>query len=92
MHITQLDLFDVGERRPQLLNDPVRKKNGMAGPMGTGPAGETCGSCIHRVSKPHGRKSHTKCALMRACWNHSYGSDIKMRFDACYRWEPREKK
>lgn len=50
---------------------------------GTGPAGETCGSCQHRT---HG--SYIKCELSRARWTGSRGTDILARSPACKYWEP----
>jgi hypothetical protein len=50
---------------------------------GTGPEGETCGSCKH-ISP--GRRWH-KCGLNRARWTHGRGSDILARSPACKYWE-----
>lgn len=51
---------------------------------GTGPAGETCGSCKHR----EGRR-YPKCGLNRARWTHSRSTDILTRAPACKYWEAR---
>ncbi len=61
---------------------------GYADRPGTGPAGETCGTCrfSHRVG--HGR--HPKCELTRAAWTHSRRTDILMRAPACRKWERKE--
>lgn len=50
---------------------------------GTGPAGETCGSCKYNVS--FGRWH--KCELARAIWTGGRGSDILVRAAACSKWE-----
>jgi len=67
---------------------PVRgkhyvKANGYAAPPGTGPAGETCGSCEH-IS--HGRR-WAKCDLTRACHTGGRRTDVLTRSPACNKWE-----
>lgn len=62
---------------------------GGADRPGTGPAGETCGSCKHLVRTGRG-KSYPKCGLNRACWTHGPRSDIRIRWDACSKWERAE--
>lgn len=59
------------------------KQRGYAAPPGTGPAGETCGSCEHIA---RGRK-YRKCDLNRACWTHGPKTDILARAAACRLWE-----
>ena len=49
---------------------------------GTGPAGETCGSCQHITGT-----RYKKCELNRARWTHGRGSDILVRAPACKYWE-----
>lgn len=71
-----------GHRRP--------KAKGYAAPPGSGPAGETCGSCghLHRSSTPH--RTYFKCDLMQRGWTHGAASDVKARSPACSRWEAPE--
>lgn len=54
-------------------------------PPGSGPQGETCGSCGHLVRK---RMSGTylKCGLNRANWTGGGGSDVRARDAACSSW------
>jgi hypothetical protein len=52
---------------------------------GTGPEGETCGSCKHITPGRRWRK----CGLNRARWTHSRGTDILVRAPACKYWEAR---
>lgn len=59
---------------------------GYAAAPGTGPAGETCGSCRHIWRSRRFRK----CELNRACWTHGPRSDILARAPACQRWQPPE--
>ncbi len=63
------------------------KKHGHAAPPGTGPEGETCGSCAHLVRIGQGRRAYFKCELMRHIWTGGYGTDIRCMDLACQRWE-----
>lgn len=59
---------------------------GHAAPPGTGPQGETCGSCRH-VEGPVG---YTKaCGLMRDQWElrTQKQNDVRLKDAACSRWE-----
>lgn len=51
---------------------------------GTGPEGETCGSCKHIQRY----RRWAKCALARAVHTCGRGSDILVRAAACSKWEP----
>lgn len=57
-------------------------QRGYANPPGTGPAGETCGSCKHIVRT----KRYRKCSLRKATWTHGPGSDVLARAPACKSW------
>jgi hypothetical protein len=59
---------------------------GYAAQPGTGPAGETCGTCRH-LYRNRMAKTYLKCELMKAYWTGGAGSDIKARAPACRRWE-----
>jgi hypothetical protein len=59
---------------------------GYADHPGTGPKGETCGSCKHHVVKRMGKDYH-KCILTQACWTGGRRSDILVRAEACSKWE-----
>ena len=61
---------------------------GYAMPPGTGPAGETCGSCQHIVRKGGNARAYLKCGLNRARWTSGQGTDIRARSPACKKWEP----
>lgn len=72
---------------------PVRGKHyiqprGYADKPGTGPDGETCGSCRHSYHRRAGR--YPKCDLTRTCHTHSRRTDILMRAAACSKWEASE--
>lgn len=54
---------------------------------GTGPKGETCGTCGHaRYYAPSGKRRYYKCGLLEP--THGKGSDIKLNSPACLRWAP----
>jgi len=53
---------------------------------GTGPEGETCGSCKH-LSRNRMAKTYLKCSLCRANWTGGSATDVKARDPACSKWE-----
>ncbi len=61
------------------------KTRGHAARPGSGPAGETCGSCAQYRSVQGGARSHPKCELARSRWTHGPGSDIRKCDPACER-------
>ena len=62
------------------------KQCGYVAMPGTGPSGESCGTCKH-VVRGGQVKRFLKCALMRAKWTHSPKTDVLARSPACKRWE-----
>ena len=58
--------------------------------IGSGPVGETCGTCRHRVLKRLGG-TYQKCELMEAHWTCGAGSDVKAKWPACKYWEAKTK-
>jgi hypothetical protein len=64
---------------------PIKKSGLYAAWPGTGPDGETCGSCKHCVRAWNGR--YRKCGLLRSIWTGGPGTDIKARSAACSKWE-----
>jgi hypothetical protein len=80
---TQPELFDVGERRAG------PKKPCTPHPPGSGPAGETCGSCRH-CARIRRAKTYLKCELMRFQWTSGAATDIRAKWPACKAWEPNE--
>jgi hypothetical protein len=85
-----MDLFDLdraltpAERKKLTRRDPIPK--GYIAMPGSGPAGETCGSCKHLVRKQMS-KTYLKCALASSFWTGGRGSDVLARSPACKRWE-----
>lgn len=68
----------------------IQRVRGYAADPGTGPDGETCGTCTHilRVKNWSGRKHWAKCGHPRGYRSHSTASDIKVRAPACLHWGP----
>jgi hypothetical protein len=73
---------------PQAMPRPI-PKGLYADRPGTGPEGETCGSCNHLARKCLAR-TYLKCALMQGKWTGGGGTDVKARAPACSKWERRE--
>jgi hypothetical protein len=82
------DLMTLPETAIQYAERLTRLK-GHAAPPGTGPAGETCGSCKYRASVMGGNKAFSKCDLMKHKRTHGSASDIRKKDPACSRWEKR---
>lgn len=66
---------------------------GYAADPGTGPVGETCGTCASctRRTSASGR-TFIKCLLMRQRWTFSRASDILLASPACSHFSPAPKK
>lgn len=73
-------------QRKRIRRSPEQK--GHAWTPGTGPAGETCGSCQH-IFRNRQAKTYLKCELMRSKWTSGYGTDIHARDAACKFWMPK---
>lgn len=87
------DLFGVATQHESAMTDVERKRarrraaerpKGYAAPPGSGPQGETCGSCAHHYTR-HWAKTYHKCDLIKA--TKGPGSDIRVRSPACSRWQ-----
>lgn len=60
--------------------------SGHAATKGTGPEGETCGSCRHIVRKRLA-KTYIKCGKNREGWTGGRKSDVRAKDAACKFWE-----
>lgn len=68
------------------------KPNGYAMRPGTGPEGETCKTCRHRVpNENRTARTYWKCAKMRHTWTGGTGTDVRASSAACKLWEEIEK-
>lgn len=74
------DIPDVPSKR--------REDRAHAAKPGTGPAGETCRHCLHRVTVEYA-KNYQKCGLMRAFWTGGGATDIRCKDPACRMFEPK---
>lgn len=73
------------DRRPSLKGrgrSGKGKQWGYIQPPGTGPSGETCGSCRHIMRT----QRYRKCRLNEARWTGGFKTDILARAPACSRW------
>lgn len=61
--------------------------NGYAAPPGTGPSGQTCGSCAHLIYRERAGR-YLKCELRRPTWTGGRGTDVLARAPACRHWAP----
>lgn len=61
--------------------------NGYARIPGTGPAGETCGSCANCVRVQGGSRAFPKCLVIQFRWTHGPGTDIRCKSPACEMWQ-----
>jgi hypothetical protein len=64
---------------------PQPPKGLYAAVPGSGPAGETCGSCgnLYRRSLA---SDYLKCLLVKSNWTGGAGTDVKARAPACKYW------
>lgn len=83
MSDTSANLFNWDEPmkpRPKSKN----AARGNAAPIGSGPQGETCKTCIHSYSSEMASR-YWKCDLVKA--THSPKTDIRLKWASCSRWE-----
>ena len=74
----------IGAFKRKHSKDPIPR--GHAGPVGSGPKGETCATCKHLHRRQMG-KTYLKCALTRASWTGGRASDVRAKDAACWKWE-----
>lgn len=80
-----------GWDQPIQPHKPKRgQAKGSAAPIGSGPRGETCGTCKHAYSRNGGRRNYWKCDLVKATGGP--GSDIRLKWPACSRFDQKEPK
>lgn len=89
--MSQIMLWPEGKGPKTQTDAPKRGKHyveprGYAAPPGTGPEGETCGTCQHHVINRMSKNYH-KCELAEHRWTGGRGSDILVRSPACRHWE-----
>lgn len=85
--MTEPTLFDLPTaRRRRRRGEP----NGFASPPGSGPKGESCGTCRHYCSVQGGARAYPKCGLLRHRWTNGPGTDIRKSAPACRHWQKEE--
>lgn len=78
-----IDLFGTA---PEVRAKPKgTQAKGYAWTPGTGPAGETCGSCAS-LARVRLASTYHKCALARERWTGGKATDVLVRSPACKRW------
>lgn len=65
---------------------PKTEKKGYAAPPGTGPAGETCGTCGHIYAHDYNSRTYFKCMMGKGGYTSGSGSDIRKKSPACMFW------
>ena len=78
------DLF--GQPLPAAPVKVAGQAKGYARPPGSGPAGQTCGTCRHAWRIGTYRKAFHKCEIIRHRWTHGPGTDILLKSPACSMW------
>jgi hypothetical protein len=81
---------EVARGKRKKRKDPVPR--GYARIPGTGPKGETCGTCNHAACKHLARKRIYKCVCNYPRWTNGRGSDIVLKSPACILWVPKWKR
>jgi hypothetical protein len=90
-----LDLF--GEPITEAWPEPKGLKKKRSDPIptggvalaGTGPSGETCGTCNHAMRKRLHKKNVYKCGCNVPHWTHGRKTDILLKTPACIYWSPK---
>jgi len=88
--MNQLQLFNLEgvPGGPAIARPATRpRKGGYAAPPGTGPEGQSCGTCGHYRRAHHQAGVFLKCGLLQHCWTHGPGTDIKAGSPSCRLWE-----
>lgn len=75
------DLFGVEAAEPSPRKPG--QANGYAARPGTGPAGETCGTCKNACYTQPSKKRFYKCKVIKHRWTSGPGTDIKLKSPAC---------
>lgn len=79
-----LDMFGAPPERVKVSR--AGGAHGYAAPPGTGPTGETCGSCRY-LYRNYLAKTYLKCLRNRVNWTGGRYSDVLSRSPACFLWQ-----
>ena len=83
--IPRLDRAMTPAERRIVFKRPAVSSKCRPAPIGTGPPGETCGSCANLYRREFS-KTYLKCDLMRSAWTGGAATDVKARDAACAKW------
>lgn len=67
----------------------AKRDRGHPYPPGSGPRGESCGSCGKLRSGGELGKRYFKCNVLRGSWTGGAGTDVRKKDPACLAWEAR---
>lgn len=88
----EIEPKEFARTQKEIKRDRARKYSqprGNAAPKGSGPEGETCGSCENcYATRTRGAKTFFKCALVKP--TNGAATDIRKKWPACARWKPIE--
>lgn len=79
-------MLTPAQRRKLKPRSSAAAARGHIAPPGTGPEGETCGTCCHLVRKRMA-KTYLKCGLNQARWTGGGKTDVRARDLACSKWK-----
>jgi hypothetical protein len=62
---------------------PAVAKRCTPAPCGSGPEGETCGTCEFLVRLKYRSSTYIKCGKVEHLWTNGAGSDVRVKWEAC---------
>jgi hypothetical protein len=67
----------------------VRRDRAHPYAPGSGPTGQTCGTCAKCIQRREYRRNFYKCRVMQKSWSRGPSTDIRLKDKACLAWEPK---
>lgn len=84
--MSEVDLFGAPVQADPAKKRKDTKPGGYARTPGSGPAGQTCGSCRFCIGTGAGRHTYYKCEIIKFRWTRGPGTDILKKSPACSMW------
>ena len=85
------DLFGIEHKGEPKKENPYKgRSRAHPYPPGSGPKGESCGTCARARCLPYHGKNYWKCWYMRHTWTHGLGTDIRLKDPACKLWKEKQ--
>lgn len=75
--------------KPETERPALRKGNPLIAVYGAGPAGATCGTCVHLYIMRYHDYRYFKCDLRGT--THGPGTDMRKSWPACGRYQEKER-